>query len=195
MRRIGIYSLLLILLASPIATWFLFKPSRVLLPTLTGMTCVDEYICIDEPSHLPQAQSLYHDALRFVETRIGDIQSPPRAVFCVTEACSKIYGMHEGSYGYAAAYNVGTFGMAISYRGWQPYYLRHELIHHLQNEHLGSLNAWFFKPDWFKEGMAYALSNDPRRPLPLKLEQWRHQYKRWAKTVPDAQFWAMADAL
>ncbi len=111
-------------------------------------------------------------------------------IFCSGRACSKSFG-----FTYDGAYNVGTFGLAISYRGWHPYFVRHELIHHLQNERLGSLNAWLFKPNWFKEGMAYSLSQDPRRPLPEALESYRTTYEAWAKGIALQDIWAEAEHL
>lgn len=49
-------------------------------------------------------------------------------------------------------------------RGWEPHFVRHEMIHHLQAERLSTLTL-LLKPRWFVEGMACALSDDPREPL------------------------------
>ena len=79
----------------------------------------------------------YNDeAVRFVELNVGGLQTKPRAVFCSTQACSQSFGSTS-----RVAYNVGTFAVVISHRGWKPYFVRHELIHHLQSEHLGSLRV------------------------------------------------------
>jgi len=164
----------------------------VIYPELVGLTCVDGFVCIDDITRIEEAKKLYKEAINFIESEVGLIASVPRAVFCSSKECSSSFGLYNGSYGNAGAYNVGTFGFVISYRGWQPYYVRHELIHHLQNERLGSINAWFFKPDWFKEGMAYSLSKDPRHPLSEKLEEFRVKYELWAERYNSTQFWEEA---
>jgi hypothetical protein len=69
------------------------------------------------------------------------------------------------------------------------------LIHHLQMENIGSLHALFFTPTWFIEGMAYSLSEDPRRPLPQPLEGWRSEFERWLPSVQNQDLWATARAL
>src|SRR5205814_1105649 len=109
----------------------------------------------------------------------------PRAVFCSTKACSESFGFTSQN-----AYTVATVGVVISNRGWKPYFVRHELIHHLQNERLGSLRTWLLKPVWFREGMAYSLSRDPRRPLPGPLQGYRSEFETWFKRVGSARLYA-----
>lgn len=94
-----------------------------------------------------------------------------------------------------AAYNVGTFGLAISYRGWRPHFVRHELIHHLQNERFGTWNAWLFKPTWLLEEMAYSMSDDPRKPLPQPLQGWRESFETWRLATRDQNIWEAAEAV
>ena len=177
------------ILILPIATWAYVKPVRVLAPELEGLSCI-EILCIDDSSRRAEALALYQEAVQYVQTNVGPLQKVPRAVFCSMPACSKKFG-----FSYDGAYNVGTFGVAVSHRGWHAYFVRHELIHHLQNEHLGSLRAWFFKPAWFKEGMAYSLSQDPRNPLPEPLQAYRSQFDSWVKTVGITRLWAEAERL
>lgn len=179
----------------PVAVWAYVKPVRVIAPELTGVTCFDELVCVDDLSRKSEAKSLYLNARSFVQSKLGEIENTPRAIFCSTKECSSKFGLYRGMYGNAGAYNVGTLGLVISYRGWQPYYVRHELIHHVQNEKLGSVNAWFFKPNWFKEGMAYSLSEDPRDPLPETLEAYRKKYNDWSSTLNNSQIWDEADRL
>ena len=73
--------------------------------------------------------------------------------------------------------------------------MRHELIHHLQNERLGSLRTWLLKPDWFREGMAYSLSEDPRQPLPEPLQSYRARFETWFKQVGRSNIWTEAEHL
>jgi hypothetical protein len=177
------------LFALPVAAWAFVKPVRVLAPEFAGLTCHGK-VCVDDLSRLSEATELYEHAVRYVRDHVGEFQVEPRAVFCSTKACSRSFGFTS-----ALAYNVGTFGVVISYRGWRPYLVRHELIHHLQNEHLGSFRAWLFKPDWFREGMAYSLSQDPRRPLPEPLQGYRSEFETWFKRVGGAQLWPEAERL
>lgn len=72
--------------------------------------------------------------------------------------------------------------------------MRHELIHHLQNERFGAVRNSFFKPTWFREGMAYSLSGDPR-PLPEPLQGYRAQFDAWFRGVGPARLWVEAEEL
>jgi hypothetical protein len=174
----------------PVAAWAAFKPVRVLAPELLGLHCSAQNVCVDELSRLAEATALKNEAVAFVNQNVGIIQKVPRTVFCSTSQCSKAYGFTG-----QGAYNVATYGLVISPRGWHSYFVRHELIHHLQNERLGSLNAWFFKPNWLLEGMAYSLSEDPRHPLPEPLEGWRDRFEKWLPTVGKAGLWQAVEAL
>jgi hypothetical protein len=177
------------LLALPVAAWAFVKPVRVLAPVLAGLTCHGK-VCVDDHSRLSEATGLYENAVRYVRDNIGEFQSEPRAVFCSTKACSKSFGFTS-----TLAYNVATFGVVFSHGAWRPYLIRHELIHHLQNEHLGSLRTWLLKPDWFREGMAYSLSQDPRRPLPEPLQNYRSEFETWFRQVGSTQLWPEAEQL
>lgn len=181
--------LIVVLLSLPIAAWAFFKPVRILAPELAGVTCVNESICIDDPSRFAEALALYQSSLQFVGSSIGEIKQPPRVVFCVTEACNQSFGFKS------AANTIGTFGIVISPRAWKPYYLRHEMIHHLQKERLGNFQGWLVTPDWFIEGMAYHLSEDPRPALPEPLQQYRSRFNDWYKQVGKEQLWVEAAKL
>jgi len=173
----------------PFAAWALVKPLRVLAPQLEGLTC-DEWVCIDDTSRRAEATRLYREAVNSVQASVGTLHAIPRAVFCATPACSDKFGFTA-----ALAYAVGTFAVVISHRGWRPYLIRHELIHHLQNERLGWLRARLLKPEWWREGMAYSLSRDPRRPLPQPLEGYRAQFEAWFRQVGLDGLWVAAEHL
>ncbi|MGZ5095049.1 MAG: hypothetical protein ACXWCY_25220 [Burkholderiales bacterium] len=178
-----------VLLALPFAAWAFVKPVRVLAPELEGLTCIDR-VCVDDSSRRAEAVTLYQDAIQYVQTSVGPLQTAPRAVFCSTRACSKKFGFTHQN-----AYTVATISFVISDHGWHAYFIRHELIHHLQNEHLGSLRAWLFKPAWFREGMAYSVSEDPRDPLPEPLQGYRSRFEIWLKRVGPARLWVEAEHL
>jgi len=181
---------LILLHAVPVVAWAAFKPIRVLAPELLGLHCTAQGICIDDVRRLPEAEALRDEALVFVSSRVGRLQAVPRTVFCSSAECAKAFGFTS-----QGAYSVGTAGVVIGPRGWHPHFVRHEFIHRLQCERLGSLNAWLFKPNWFLEGMAYSLSEDPRRPLPEPLEGWRREFEAWYPTVGLGNLWSAAEAL
>ncbi len=180
---------LALVLLLPLAAWAFVKPVRVVAPELEGLAC-EGRVCVDDPARRAEAVALYRDAVGYVDKSIGTLQTEPRAVFCSTPACSERFGFKRQN-----AYNVGTFAIVISHRGWRPHYVRHELIHHLQSEHLGSVRNWLFKPVWFREGMAYSLSGDPRRRLVEPLEGYRVAFEAWFKEVGLANLWAEAEKL
>jgi hypothetical protein len=52
-----------------------------------------------------------------------------------------------------------------------------------------------FLPRWLVEGMAYALSEDPRLPLPEPQESERRQFMAWYAQVGRDRLWAEARKL
>lgn len=178
--------LFVVLLCIPAATWAFFKPVRVVAPELIGLACISDTICTDDVARSREAASLYDEALHFVDASVGLIEERPRVIFCSSDTCFQSFGLGKRS-----AATLGTFGIVISPRAWKPHYVRHEMIHHLQNEKLGLLIAWR-KPQWFVEGMAYALSQDPRSTLSEPFEQYRTQFVRWYEQVGKDRLWAEA---
>lgn len=147
----------------------------VMSPQLAEMTCPDAGLCIEDTARLPQARALRHAATQRVQARFGPFKTAPRVLFCTSAACSDRFAMGE-----AAALAIGTSGIVISHRGWQPYILRHEMIHHRQSEVFGVVETALVLPRWFIEGAAYTLSGDPRHPLPRQdIEIWRAQFKAY----------------
>lgn len=133
-------AIFLVALALPLAAWAFFKPLRVIAPQLEGLEC-EGLVCVDDPERRAEATALYGNAVRFVQTSVGAMQTTPRAVFCATRACLEKFGL-----GRRNAYNVGTGALVIGDRGWYPFFVRHELIHHLQNERLGIPGTRFSSP-------------------------------------------------
>ncbi|WP_420862863.1 hypothetical protein [Algirhabdus cladophorae] len=124
---------------------------------------------------LDTAQQLRRDAVAFVETHLGPFRKQPRVLFCSTDACFKNFSPHP-----FAGLNLGTYGAIVNHTGWTPHIVRHELIHHWQNEQFGVLQASILHPQWFREGMAYSLSQDPRKPIPHAPSQnHRTQFETW----------------
>lgn len=180
-------SLLIALLALPIAAWAFFKPVRIIAPELAGVSCISKAICIDDPSRYSQASGLYESAIQFVGASVGEIRHKPLVVFCATERCFQSFGLGKRS-----AATIGTYGIVVSPRAWEPHYVRHEMIHHLQKEKLGILKAWLGTPEWFIEGMAYSLSQDPRPVLAAPWQQYRAQFEAWYPQVGRQRLWDAA---
>lgn len=176
--------------ALPLVTWAAFKPIRVLAPQLAGVQCPDSSICIDDLTKIDQARALRDESVGFVESRVGKIANIPKYIFCSSEECAKSFGITSN-----AAHNVGTFGIVIGPRGWHEHFARHELIHHLQMEKIGSLHTLLVTPTWFIEGMAYSMSEDPRRPLAQPFEEWRAQFESWYPAASKQDLWVKARAL
>jgi hypothetical protein len=184
-RRLAI---LLVVVLPPVA-WFLVKPVRVIAPTFAGVTCPKPTLCVDDPAKLDEAGKLYTEAEAFVSANVEQIGRAPKLVFCSTERCAQDFGL-----GRRAAVSLGTLGIVIGPRAWQDYLVRHEMIHYVQGRRLNVLRL-LFMPKWFVEGMAYAMSEDPRAPLAEPFEGWRSEFRAWhARVAPDA-LWAEARKL
>lgn len=172
----------------PVAAWAMVKPLRVIAPELVGLTCTTDNICTDDLTRVAEARALLHSSSAAVGKELGPIRTLPKAVFCTTAQCSRKFGL-----GRSVAFSVGKFGVIFSHEAWQQFYVRHELIHHLQNERWGTLNSWLFKPSWLIEGMAYSRSNDPRQTLPEPLGSWRSQYQCWESQVGAKNIWTAGE--
>jgi hypothetical protein len=184
--RSGALSVLSIVLIASVGAWFIVKPVRALFPTWVGMVCPNGQVCLDTAPRSAEAQALYEEAITFVSTGIGTLQGSPKVVFCSTDACAENFGLGKRS-----AVTIGSWVTVIGPRAWKPYYVRHELIHVLQSQRLGELPL-MRKPQWFKEGMAYSFSQDPRRPLAEPFESERAQFESWYHAAHADQLWTRA---
>ncbi|MBR7990584.1 hypothetical protein KDX04_32605 [Burkholderia cenocepacia] len=179
-----------LLVALPIAAYALVRPLRVVAPALIpGVSCPSADICTDDVAKLGAAQQLYRDGSARAAAAVGAFRAAPRVVFCSTRTCADAFGL-----GARAGLTLGDFGVVIAPRGWQTYFLAHELIHHRQAEVLGNL-AVVTKPRWLIEGMAYALSDDPRHPLAQPFESWRTQFAAWNAARGAQPLWDAARAV
>lgn len=184
-RRAGMWLAAGALLVPSVA-WACIKPVRVLAPGLAGTTCPSDRLCLDDETRYAEASALYDAAFARVSATVGTFRAPPRVIFCASEACFENFGLRK-----PAGHTFGTWGIVIGPRGWQPHYVRHEMIHHLQAEHFGKLRSWRC-PEWFGEGMAYALSEDPRPTLSEPFEGYRRRFAAWRRALGTADLWAQA---
>lgn len=152
-----------------------YKPLRTLVPETFGLTCVADELCLEDATTIAEASRLRDDALQFIEANLGPLSHPPRILFCSSTECFSRFGNPA----VAALYMWGLDTLVVNESGWHDYILRHEMIHHWQVEHFGALGGRKL-PRWYIEGMAYALSEDPRDPLPRNdIQAWRAQFNSW----------------
>ena len=171
-----------------VASFAIPSPLRALAPGLFGLVC-ENRVCVDDANRLAEAQELLQRARADVTQKLGAPLALPLALFCSSEECFRTFGKRRST-----AETFGGRTILIGPRGWAAHFVRHELIHVAQYEKLGLIRAWR-GPRWINEGMAYSLSEDPRRPLPAPLEAWRAQYERRLGGERDAALWAKVEAL
>lgn len=168
-----------ILLLLPISALAFFRPVRALIPEAFGVRCNEQNLCIDDFSQFEAAELLLHDSKSYLATQWGLSIGEPKIIFCSTEQCRSAFGLSN-----KAGFTVGSFAIAIAPRAWQQHYVAHELIHHWQADSFGSL-ALLTGEQWLIEGMAYALSNDPRVALHEPFESYRQRFNDWYRRNAD----------
>jgi len=166
---------LFLALVIPLSAFTLYKPIRVITPKLFGVECAEEFICLDDVSKLNEARLLYDKAKNLVQSEFHVSGISPKVIFCSTRECSKAFGLDR-----ASAFNVGTFGIIISERGWKAHLVSHEFIHYWQSIVVGNIKTLWIE-DWLSEGMSYSLSNDPRKILSEPFQTYRKKYENWCK--------------
>ena len=175
-QRIIILAIVLVIL-TPAAALAFFKPSRVFLPELAGVSCPERALCIEETNRLAEARALVAAATHAIEARLGKFDQPPRFIFCSSQACFESFGFKK-----ATAQTLGEAGTVVGPRGWVDHYLKHELIHQWQAQKIGGMRM-FFAPEWIAEGMAYALSDDPRPTLAEPFQSYRIKFDAWYQQI------------
>jgi hypothetical protein len=180
---------LVVIVVIPLLAWFIVKPVRVVLPKFAGVTCVSTLLCLDDPSRSEEARALVLEAMSFVGSEVAEVQGSPKFIFCASQECADRFGL-----GPRQAVTMGTYGTVIGPRAWTPSYVRHELIHYVQARKLGVLTL-LTKPTWFVEGMAYALSGDPRDRLAEPFDGYRKRFFAWYRAVGKELLWREAEKL
>ena len=94
----------------------------------------------------------------------------------------------------AAAAAVGKSAIVVGPRGWLPHYVKHELVHYWQAENIGVIRM-LFCDDWLIEGMAYALSDDPREQLAPPWQAYRQEFRDWYAGIEADSLLSAIDAL
>lgn len=149
---------------------------RLAVPEASGLTCFPNGICVENPARKDEATALSDDAMSFVQRKFGPLKVAPRMLFCETRTCTTKFGSPD----VAALYFLGTNRIVVGETGWVKFILRHEMIHHWQVETFGALRVDRKLPRWYIEGMAYELSNDPRKSvLNEEADKQRLQFRAW----------------
>jgi len=159
---------------------------RIFWPTMAGVECLHENICVEKPEQFEIAEQLYEDAKIFVQLNITDFV---HFIFCSTQSCFEGFGL-----GRSKAESFGTVTSVVGPNGWKHYAIVHEMIHHVQNEQLGT-KKFVSLPRWFVEGMAYKLSEDPRELLSEPWESHRNEFTKWHKKIEPSKLWEEAKKL
>jgi hypothetical protein len=157
-------------------------------PSCYGLEAVHAGIYIDRSASSEQrAQivALIDQARERVRSLYGQIERSPRILICATSPCYHSLGGGE-SRGMA----LGNFGLLLSPRALtSPVIPAHELAHVELHSRIGLLRTYRRDiPQWFDEGLAVNVSDDPRylapggvadrclvssdEPLPLERGSW-----------------------
>lgn len=160
-----------------ISAFAFYKPIRVIIPEVFGITCQYKNLCVEDSSQLAEAKKLVERSKTNLKTNWGLFIGDPKVIFCSSNKCKETFGLSR-----AAGFNVGTFGIVITPRGWTDYYVSHELIHFWQAYNFGSY-VLISGDSWVIEGMAYALSGDPREELSEPFQSYRSKYLSWLKSI------------
>ncbi len=165
----------------PAAIWLSFKPIRVVAPSLNGVACSGA-ICVEVPAMSPIAANLQREALANIAAKLRPLASPPRMIFCSTQQCYRSFG------GRGRGIAVFGLGVVIAPESWQVYIVEHELLHMLQAQELG-LFGRERSPIWFREGMAFSVSEPPDFDLPDYARPFVAQYDEWEHRVGRENVW------
>jgi hypothetical protein len=158
-------------------------------PSLAGFTRVSDGVYVDDKAGSDEAKRLYSEALAYVSATVWRFQRPPKVIFCTKQESMAQFGLSK-----QAAHTFSTFGIVIAPRGWKPHYVRHEMIHHLQVEQMGFMR-YRRLPQWFVEGMAYSMSEDPRPTLSEPWESFRSDFENWYSREEHDKLWERATEL
>jgi len=168
-------SICLMLLALPLSALTFYKQSRLVVPELYGVTCIDSYICLEDITKTDNAKELYEYASKLTEKKLTKIQNKPIVIFCSSKQCSEKFGLKR-----ASAFNLGTFGIIISHKGWKKHLVSHEFIHYWQSSINGNIKMLVLSnKQWLIEGMAYSMSEDPRPVLSEPYQGYRATFNKW----------------
>ena len=174
--------------AAPVLAWATFKPVRILVPALNGVTCTDR-VCVEDSTQLPRAAQLQREAVAEVGRKLVPLERPPLTVFCSSRECYRSFGggMERGA-------TLFDWGVILPPESWVPHIVQHEYIHMLQAQELG-LAGRQRTPAWFKEGMPFFVSEPPAHDLPGYARPMVARYQAWEQLVGRKNVWHLAPGM
>ena len=129
-------------------------------PACYGFTDLGDGIFVEggmPGDHRMAAKATVEAARAWVRTFYGDLQSSPRVLLCATDACYRPLG------GGSRGVTLLDQALILSPRGADTVIAAHELAHAELHKRIG-FGATLSRsvPQWFDEGLAVVVSNDPR---------------------------------
>ncbi len=156
---------LVVAVATAVAAAILFvtfpAAAAAVCPGCYGFDRAEGRVYIDRAADADQ-RATAQEAIGAAETRVrtfyGTLESDPRILICTSEQCYRRIG-GGGSKGMA----LSTMALALSPRGLTPVIAAHERAHVELHARLGAFGTWRRDiPQWFDEGLAVVISDDPR---------------------------------
>jgi hypothetical protein len=134
--------------------------AAVVCPNCYGFARVAPHLFVErdaDPRQRAAAADIVSQGRARVAAFYGGLSGSPRVLICFSEDCYRRFG--GGSRGMALL----TFGLFLAPRGATPVIAAHELSHIELHRRLGLLRFMRHAvPQWFDEGVAVVVSDDPR---------------------------------
>tara|TARA_B100001094_G_scaffold235595_1_gene230637 strand:- start:2256 stop:2792 length:537 start_codon:yes stop_codon:yes gene_type:complete len=142
-----------------------------------GLICRD-HICVENVKDHAALHELFEKSLHQLQARELDLEYSDIGifVFCESQNCYTQFGG-----GNDIAISYPWLGTVISHKAWNQTIVTHELIHLIQYKHFGPLHTMLL-PEWFREGMAYALSGAPKEDIPSKYHAGVYLYQKMVRS-------------
>jgi hypothetical protein len=136
------------------------RSAKLFVPSWFGFSEISEGVHVDDQMPLSQQQE-FLKTLGLAKSRVsaffGDIEGSPKVFACSTEEC---FVSHGGITAKGKAY--GDSMLLLSPRGLDVVIAAHELTHIELHHRVGVFRSWREIPNWFDEGLAVLVSEDPR---------------------------------
>ena len=136
------------------------RSAKLLVPGWFGFTEISDDIYVDKAMPTTQREEFLMtaaEAKKRVSSFFGGRQMTPKVIACSSEACFTANG---GVSAKGKAY--GSSMLLLSPRGLNQVIMAHELAHIELHGRVGAIRAWRSIPQWFDEGLAVLVSDDPR---------------------------------
>ncbi len=139
----------------------MLRGTKLLLPSWFGFSEIREGVYVDDqmsPGQRQEVLKTLNMAKRRVSAFFGGIEASSKVFACSSEDCFASHGGAGAEKGKA----YGESMLLLSPRGLNAVIASHELTHIELCHRVGAIRAWHAIPDWFHEGLAVLVSEDPR---------------------------------